>query len=464
MWERAEACRRQRCEGNERASFFCAIGSQEGAWPVSPAAPRSLAFNFKKTDISQCRFFHTPSPREGQRADVQSRSVDNSEWMRNGDYIPTRMESQADAVNLICNVKTQQNPESTVGVMTSAGRCPEVLVTPTQDLGKILTALHNVKIIGSTNFVSTIQVAQLALKHRQNKNQRQRIIAFVGSPLEDDQKELVKLGKKLKKNNVAIDVINFGETAENQEKLEAFIAAVNSGENSNLLTVPPGPHILSDIIISSPILQDGEGGGGMAMAMGGGGGGGEGFEFGVDPNMDPDLAMALRISAEEERQRQERESKATDGGAAAPASGGDPFQTPGAPAATTAAGGDAMDEDEIFQQAIAMSMQDAAGATPATPAAPPAASTPAAAQGTDISPGTMAAIGALDEEDEELKMAMAMSMGDAGAGAAPSSGLLQDPGFLSNVLSSLPGVDTSDPRVQDVLKDAGKEDKKDEKK
>ena len=197
--------------------------------------------------------------------------MDNSEWMRNGDYIPTRMESQADAVNLICNVKTQQNPESTVGVMTSAGRCPEVLVTPTQDLGKILTALHNVKIIGSTNFVSTIQVAQLALKHRQNKNQRQRIIAFVGSPLEDDQKELVKLGKKLKKNNVAIDVINFGETAENQEKLEAFIAAVNSGENSNLLTVPPGPHILSDIIISSPILQDGEGGGGMAMAMGGGG-------------------------------------------------------------------------------------------------------------------------------------------------------------------------------------------------
>ena len=68
--------------------------------------------------------------------------------MRNGDYLPTRMESQADAVNLVCNVKTQQNPESTVGVMTMAGRSPEVLVTPTQDLGKILTALHNVTIKG----------------------------------------------------------------------------------------------------------------------------------------------------------------------------------------------------------------------------------------------------------------------------------------------------------------------------
>jgi len=375
--------------------------------------------------------------------------VDNSEWMRNGDYIPTRMESQADAVNLICNVKTQQNPESTVGVMTSAGRGPEVLVTPTQDLGKILTALHNVKITGSTNFVGTIQVAQLALKHRQNKNQRQRIIAFVGSPLEDDQKDLVKLGKKLKKNNVAVDVVNFGETAENQEKLEAFIAAVNSNENSNLLTVPPGPHILSDIIISSPILQDSEGGGGgMAMPMGAGGGGGGGdFEYGVDPSMDPELAMALRISAEEERQRQERENAAS--GAAAE-SGGDalPQSSFETPAAATAGGGEAMDEDDLLQQALAMSMQQAApaAATPAPAAAP--------AVGTDVSPGTMQAIGAMDEEDEELKLAMSMSMAEGGgepAQGAPAAGLLQDAGFLSNVLSSLPGVDTSDPRVQNVL-------------
>jgi hypothetical protein len=48
-------------------------------------------------------------------------SIDNSEWMRNGDYVPTRMDSQADAVNLICNTKTS-NPESAVGVMTMASR------------------------------------------------------------------------------------------------------------------------------------------------------------------------------------------------------------------------------------------------------------------------------------------------------------------------------------------------------
>ena len=71
----------------------------------------------------------------------------------------------------------------------------------------------------------------MVLKHRQNKNQRQRIIVFVGSPIWEDEKLLVKLGKKLKKNNVAIDIINFGEEAQNTSKLEAFIEAVNSNDN-----------------------------------------------------------------------------------------------------------------------------------------------------------------------------------------------------------------------------------------
>jgi hypothetical protein len=53
--------------------------------------------------------------------DGGSNSIDNSEWMRNGDYVPTRMASQADAVNLICSAKIQ-NPESAVGVMTMASR------------------------------------------------------------------------------------------------------------------------------------------------------------------------------------------------------------------------------------------------------------------------------------------------------------------------------------------------------
>ena len=76
--------------------------------------------------------------------------LDNSEYMRNGDYVPTRLEAQHDAANLLANHKTQSNPESTVGVVamagTAAGSAPgaELLVSPTDDLGKILAALLEV--------------------------------------------------------------------------------------------------------------------------------------------------------------------------------------------------------------------------------------------------------------------------------------------------------------------------------
>ena len=49
-----------------------------------------------------------------------SSSVDNSEWMRNGDFIPTRLQSQQDAVNTVCHMKTRQNVENTVGLLSMA--------------------------------------------------------------------------------------------------------------------------------------------------------------------------------------------------------------------------------------------------------------------------------------------------------------------------------------------------------
>ncbi len=46
--------------------------------------------------------------------------MDNSEWMRNGDYFPSRMEAQIDAVNVVMGWKFQSNPENTVGVLKMA--------------------------------------------------------------------------------------------------------------------------------------------------------------------------------------------------------------------------------------------------------------------------------------------------------------------------------------------------------
>jgi 26S proteasome regulatory subunit N10 len=107
----------------------------------------------------------------------------------------------------------------------------DLLVSPTEDAGKILASLARVKIGKVCEFSTALQVAQLALKHRKNKNGSQRIVTFVGSPIQEEMPILQKIAKQLKKNNVAVDVINLGEIDVNNDKLLEFIKCVNSNEN-----------------------------------------------------------------------------------------------------------------------------------------------------------------------------------------------------------------------------------------
>lgn len=200
------------------------------------------------------------------------------------------------------------------------------MVTHTKDLGQILQALHatSSKIGGTIDIPTSIAIAQLALKHRENKNLRQRIIVFVASPLEGqaaDEKSMVKLAKKLKKNNVAVDVVCYGDgieetTEENKGVLRAFVESASSGDNSyvssvfhpyrdltmhrHIISVQAGTRLLSDALIMSPILSGDRsdsipaelgGTGGDIPAAASGSSGTNQFEFGVDPSLDPELAM-----------------------------------------------------------------------------------------------------------------------------------------------------------------------------
>lgn len=117
-----------------------------------------------------------------------------------------------------------------------------------------------------------------------------RIVVFVGSPITSDESELVKLAKKLKKEKVNCDIVSFGDHPGNNDLLTAFINTLNGkdGTSSHLISVPRGS-VLSEALISSPIIQgeDGQGGAGL---------GGAGFEFGVDPNEDPELALVNSLT------------------------------------------------------------------------------------------------------------------------------------------------------------------------
>ncbi len=85
--------------------------------------------------------------------------MDNSEHMRNGDFLPTRLQAQQDAVNLVTQSKLRSNPESNVGLMTLSEL--NVLVTLTTDSGKVLAKLHTVQPMGNINFLQGIKIAHV---------------------------------------------------------------------------------------------------------------------------------------------------------------------------------------------------------------------------------------------------------------------------------------------------------------
>ncbi|XP_057306667.1 26S proteasome non-ATPase regulatory subunit 4-like [Hydractinia symbiolongicarpus] len=353
--------------------------------------------------------------------------VDNSEWTRNGDFLPTRIQAQQDAVSIICHAKTRQNPENNVALMTSAGL--EVLVTLTTDVGRILSKLHHIQPSGEAKFSTGIRIAHLALKHRQGKNHRMRIVTFVGSPIDASDKDLVKLAKKLKKEKVNVDVVALGEDTSTSEKLTQFIETLNGkeGTGSHLVVVPPGN--LTDALRTSAIVQ-GEGGYTPASDFGGG--------FDVDPNLDPELALALRVSMEEQRQRQEEETKkesidtAMETGTedAVPAATNEDNLLMNALQSLGGGGSsgvdyNAMTEDEQIALAIQMSMSESTDQSAETKTETPTAM--------ESEPATTSAQPM--EEDQDY------------------SAVMNDPAFLQHLVGNLPGVDPNSEAVQNALQE-----------
>jgi len=230
--------------------------------------------------------------------------VDNSEYARNGDFTPSRLGAQQDILNTVARAKLRMNPENNVALLAFGGSKPRLVNTLTPDTNRILSGFAELTYEGSqNNFATGLRTAHLALKHRISKNHRQRIVVFLCSPLLETEAELVKLAKKLKKENVNIDVINFGENNENNERLAKFIETLN-GKNTtevkcHLVNVSAGTS-LNEAIRQSAICGEQQ----QAMPVDSG----NPDDWMNDPNMDPELAMALRISLEESRARQQQDN------------------------------------------------------------------------------------------------------------------------------------------------------------
>jgi len=376
--------------------------------------------------------------------------IDNSEWTRNGDYEPNRVQAQRRAAITAFYYKTGSNPENTVGLLTMAGKrgAPNVLCTLTSNESKMAHCMDQIEPHGEVNLLTGIQVAQLALKHRANMNLRQRILVFVSSPVPHDKETIERAGAKLKKESVSIDIVYMGDNARDEELLMALYNKANNADNSShFLRVPPGGNVMH-AVSSSPILVESDGRSGFAAeaSMGSAqaaaalrsGELGTADELDFDPAADPEFAMAVLRSRQDELERQQRVAAAESGAAAAAPSDGDaaPHAAPtasGEAAATAAAaaaaeGDTAMDEDDdLMQQAMAMS------------------------QGYD--PEFYSGNAGMDE-DEALARAIELSQRESGQQAQGGGGGEPDPTdpeYMASVLANLPGVNPDDPALKDAL-------------
>ena len=242
--------------------------------------------------------------------------MDNSDWTRNGDYHPDRWTSQVEAANLLAENRSERNPENGIGIISMAGKRVEVHVTLTNDLSRISNSVKDINLSGECDFITSMNIATLTLKHRQNKSQKQRIILFVGSPIKHSVEEMTTLGKKLKKYNIAVDIISFGNVEENRDILKIFYENVNNSNNSSTLEVPVGFYLM-DSLFGSALMSEAGGYGDFPM---------EDVNQNANANVanqnnnaqtsninrqggmtqfERDIDMAIQQSLEEERKKQE---------------------------------------------------------------------------------------------------------------------------------------------------------------
>ncbi|SOV75517.1 26S proteasome regulatory subunit RPN10, putative [Plasmodium sp. gorilla clade G3] len=177
--------------------------------------------------------------------------IDNSDYNRNEDIVPNRFLSQIDCVNVLCCNKTSLHYKNNIGILMMAGDKIKVKVSLTNDIGQLLSCIHDIKLDGTCDIIRSLLIAQLALKHRVDKNLEQKIILFIGSPFNVNEKQLINTGKQLKKNNISVDIISFGNIDKNRDKLMMLFESVNNNDNCRFIECPEYENNLSKFVLNS---------------------------------------------------------------------------------------------------------------------------------------------------------------------------------------------------------------------
>lgn len=175
---------------------------------------------------------------------------------------------------------------------------------------------------------------------------------FVGSPIKHSEEELLAVGKKLKRNSIAVNIIAYGNLDDNRGKLDKFINLVNNNNNSTVVYVEPGFAIVDSLFSSTLMSQNQD----QMQVDNVGGAVGGGNQGGMVPQsqFDRDLQRAFELSAEEDRKRKQTEDSKGGDSAKIPDST-DPVNDKVMEEKKPDGGEDELTEEQMLKMAMEMS-------------------------------------------------------------------------------------------------------------
>ncbi|KAJ1915078.1 proteasome regulatory particle base subunit rpn10 [Mycoemilia scoparia] len=207
--------------------------------------------------------------------------LDNSEYSRNEDIYPSRFEAQLDAAEYIFSAKLSDNAETNVAVVSGAGNSVSVLTSLTAQRSAFGRVKDRLEIEGTFSFVLALNISRMVLKNTPISSKR--VIVFISGPLTEDEITIESVAKKMRKNNICVDLVDLSGIKENERKVELFHNTVNKDQTSNLLIVETNGETLRNQVRTA-LFTSGRSGG---------------FGDLDDPTVDHELAEAIRLSLQE---------------------------------------------------------------------------------------------------------------------------------------------------------------------
>ncbi|GKA45003.1 26S proteasome non-ATPase regulatory subunit 4 [Tanacetum coccineum] len=190
--------------------------------------------------------------------------VDNSHYVpRDGDMFKTQFETS----RLYCRSKFKSNPKTRVGVATLGCGADLWPPSPDSDIEHFLThRLEHIPWGGEFSILIGLQRSQLSFARVDPEEDiKRRMLVFVAGPCHGYLTEyILKIGKRLKENNIALDVVSFPHQDQEFDALKtitlrSFVAAANNNKdnNSHFPRVPRHSSVRK-ILVRSNILSPSE--------------------------------------------------------------------------------------------------------------------------------------------------------------------------------------------------------------